>query len=139
MSPFDKQLDAWVKKTDERILAVFRESTQRMVSLAQERIPVDTGYARASIRASLTEMPPLEDASSKKKGETYPRNDTAVVTTIAGAGLGQTIYIGWTANYVPYLENGHSKQAPNGFIGLALLEWGNIVDRVTEELKARVG
>lgn len=135
---FGTDVDEWVLQTEQRMEAVFKESMQRTVSLAQERIPVDTGYARASIRASLSAMPQIDPESRGKKGVTYPLNMDPIILTIAGAKIGQTIYIGWTASYVPYLENGSSKQAPSGFIGLAALEWDHIVDQVTQELKARV-
>jgi hypothetical protein len=138
MAEFSKQIDEWVRQTEERTLAVFHESTQRVASLAQERIPVNTGYARASIRASLSEMPVI-NPDSKGDGTPKSYDSSPIVLTIANAKLGQTIYIGWTASYVQFLENGHSKQAPSGFVGLAALEWDNIVDRVTEELKSRVG
>jgi hypothetical protein len=135
---FASSVDSWVRQTEARMTAVFREATQRTVSLAQERIPVDTGYARASIRASLTAMPTIDQTSRPQEGQKYITDNAPVILTIANATLGQTIYIGWTASYVQYLENGSSKQAPSGFVGLAALEWPNIVDRVTEELKSRV-
>lgn len=134
---FAAQVDDWVRQTEQRMTAVFRESTQRTVSRAQERIPVDTGFARASVRASLQSMPPINPASKGEDGRTYPFDGGNITLTIAGAQLGQTIYVGWTASYVGYLENGHSKQAPSGFVGLAALEWPTIVNQVTAELKGR--
>lgn len=132
---FGADLDEWVKKSDERMLAVWREATQRTVSLAQARIPVNTGYARASVRASLQSMPPIDPNSRGVADISYSYNDEPVVLTISRAKLGQTIYIGWTASYVQFLEYGHSKQAPSGFLGLAAQQWDHTVEQVTQELK----
>jgi hypothetical protein len=131
-------VDEWVAKTERRMLAVFRESTQRLVSLMQSRIPVDTGFARASIRASLSEMPQIDKLASKPTSGSFAYNPMTITAVIANAALGQKIFIGWTANYVEYLERGHSKQAPSGFIRVSVLEWPRIVSQVTQEAKARV-
>jgi hypothetical protein len=135
---FVATVNSWVMQTKERELAVFRTATERVVSKMQERIPVDTGFARASIRASKESMPPIDLTFRGVKGQSYPYNSGEVVLVIAGASLEDTIYIGWTANYVTYLEYGRSNQAPAGFVGISALEWPTIVDQVSAELKASV-
>lgn len=132
-------VDAWVKKSEARMLAVYKESTQRLISLCQSRIPVDTGFARASARASLSEMPQIESKASKPKAEkgSIPYNPSAITAVIANAKLGDKIYFGWTANYIVPLERGHSQQAPSGFLRVSVLEWPRIVKEVTAEAKAR--
>lgn len=136
---FKTNIDKWVAQSEQRILAVWKESTKLTIRKAQERIPVDTGFARASIQASLESMPPIESGKSKPLTGTFQYNSSPVVLVIANAKLGQTIYVGWTANYVQALENGHSKQAPSGFVGLAALEWDATVKQVTEILKQQNG
>jgi hypothetical protein len=134
---FAATVDDWVKATEQRMTAVFREATQRTVSLAQRRIPVDTGFARASVRASLESMPPIQKGSTGDPGKSYGYDAGNITLTIARAAIGQTIYVGWTAGYVGALENGHSKQAPSGFVGLAAQRWQITVNEVTAEAKSR--
>jgi len=136
---FNAQVDAFVRKTEQRLTAVFREASKRVVSKAQSRIPVDTGFARASIRASLQAMPRIEPLSHGAPAARYPDTTPAVVLVIAGAEIKDTIYVGWTANYVSFLENGHSKQAPTGFVAISAQEWPTIVNQVAAELKGRIG
>ena len=67
---FGAQIDAWVRKTEKRTLAVFRESTKRLLSQCQARgtgtgIPVDTGFARASLQVSLTGLPRSHHAAGE--------------------------------------------------------------------------
>lgn len=132
------QLDAWTKESSARMLAVFKGATQEFVSRAQARIPVDTGFARASIRASLQSMPQIDPKAHGNPGQRYTANLSDIVLTINSAKPGETIYIGWTANYVPFLEYGHSSQAPNGFIGITALEWPQIVAGEIEKAKNSV-
>lgn len=136
---FSSQIDAWVRKSEARMLAVAKESTQRTVSKAQSRIPIDTGFARASVRASLEAMPQIVPGSRGKEGQSYSYNSGEITLVLAGMELGQTAYIGWTASYTPFLELGHSNQAPTGFVGISALEWPATVAAVTQELKARAG
>lgn len=142
------QVDEWGKAKKERLLAIFRESTQRVASIAANGVPIKTGFARASVRASKSEMPPIDKGFSGKKGETY--NATAsfdeVTTVIASAQLGETVYVGWTAAYARRLEYGFTgkdslgryfNQPPRSFVRLAALQWPKIVAEVTQEAKAR--
>ncbi len=142
---FTAKIDQWVADTKERQVAVFRQATQTLVSTAQSLIPVDTGFARASVQASLEEMPLINPAlaaphiAGRKpdSGPVIPYYGSQVVLTIANATMDDTIHIGWTANYVEYLEYGHSNQAPSGFVRLSAEQWPQIVSDTIDELKAR--
>jgi len=136
---FSNQIDAWTKATQARMLAVYKGSIQEFVSRAQRRIPVDTGFARASIRGSTEQMPPIDPDLHGAPGQNYSFDFSSIILLINSAQPGQTIYIGWTANYIQYLEWGHSDQAPNGFIGVTALEWPEIVSGEIEKAKSRVG
>ncbi len=136
---FSATVDAWVQKSEKRMLAIFQQSAQKTASLAQERIPVDTGFARASIRASLSSMPPIDSSKINPSHGSVPYDPGSITAVIAGAKLGQTIYIGWTANYVGLLEMGHSQKAPSGFVRIAAMQWQQTVSEVVQKAKARAG
>lgn len=136
---FSATVDEWCRMSDRRMVAVFREGAKRTVSIAQSRIPIATGFARASVRASLQSMPAIDPSAKAPTNGSVSYDAGEIVLTIAGAELGQTIYVGWTANYVGFLESGHSKQAPSGFVRLAALQWQQTVNEVVAEAKARVG
>lgn len=128
----------WVSSSEARLLAVFRESTQRVVSEAQRMIPVDTGFARASVQASLQETP--EANRPRPAGASMVAYEpTQLLSVIISAQLGDTIHVGWTANYALALEYGHSKQAPSGFVRIAAMQWKKIVSQVVGELRSRSG
>lgn len=135
---FNAQVSAWVRKSEGRMQAVFRESSKRVISLAQSRIPVDTGFARASLQVSLENLPEVTGARPAE-GQTYNYDAGIASVTISNAQLGQTVYAGWTANYAIYLEYGHSQQAPSGFVRISAAQWPQIVSQVTREARARAG
>jgi hypothetical protein len=135
---FSATVDAWARKSEARMLAILRESTQRVVSQAQSRVPIDTGFCRASIRASLQAMPQISATARPERGGAYTYNGGEVLGVIASAELGSTIRVGYTASYAGVLENGHSKQAPAGFVRVSAMEWGSIVSTVTAEARSRV-
>lgn len=134
---FTATVGDWVKQTPERLTAVFKESTQRVASAAANMVPVDTGFARASVRASLEAMPLIDRNARGVKGSNYTFDGSEISLTIANADLSKTIYVGWTASYVQYLEYGHSQQAPSGFVRINAERWPQIVGEVSAELKSR--
>lgn len=134
---FAAQIDSWVSETQDRAERVWKESTKRVVSIANNGVPIDLGFARASIRGSTESMPTIDPDFDNKERKPYADAFGEIVLLIDSATLGQTIYVGWTASYVLPLEFGHSKQAPNGFVRLAAAQWPRIVGEVTAEAKAR--
>lgn len=137
---FVATVDEWcLEKGKGRLEAIFKQATQKTVSITQSRIPVDTGFARASIRASLQSMPPIDQSKTKPTGGSFSYDSGDITLTIAQAEIGMTIFVGYTAAYAGILEAGSSKQAPSGFVRLAALQWQQTVNEVVAEAKARVG
>lgn len=134
---FSAKVSDWVAQSQRRLEAVFRASVQEVVSRAQQRIPIDTGFAKASVRASLSKMPSVT-GETPQEGKRYSYDSSGITLVIKNAKLGDVIYIGWTANYAIFLEYGHSQQAPTGFLGVTALEWPRIVSEQSAKLKARV-
>lgn len=84
-------------------------------------------------------MPQIVPDFKGEKGKPYDATGAfgEVTLMIAGLEIGETAYIGWTANYVIPLEFGHSQQAPAGFVRLAAAQWQVIVNGVIAEAKGR--
>jgi hypothetical protein len=137
---FAAQVDEWVKAQQNRMLAVARESTQRLISVISTAVPVDTGFCRASVRVSLDSMPQaIGSKPASAAPGSYNFDPGFASASLAALQPGQTIYVGWTANYAIYLEYGHSQQAPNGFVRVGCAQWPQIVAEVTAEAKAVAG
>lgn len=133
---FAAEIDSFVAATKERMEAVFKESAQRTVSLAQSYTPIDTGFLKGSIQGSLGGMPQVNPLA--KRGSANPAAAGNITMTIAGATLGQTLFVGYTAAYAGHVEYGTSRMAPRRFVGRAAAQWPATVNAVTNDLKARI-
>lgn len=133
---FAAQVDAWASKSDRRMTAIFRESTQRVGEQAQTnyneggKLPIDTGFLRQSYSVSLSGMP--FGVSVPPDGQSSFSYDSGPVDlVIASAGIGDVISGGWVANYAIYMEERF------GFLRSAAQNWSAIVNEVTAEAKVR--
>ena len=137
---FAADVGKWARKSEARMTAVFRESAQKVAEEVKRprseggHMRVDTGFLRSSLMASTSQMPsinpaarPAEDAAPNS----YPENAN-VTLVIAGADIGQTIYLGFTASYARHREY------QDGFVRLSAQRWKQIVEQSAREIRARV-
>ena len=119
---------------------MFKQSTQTVASLVTENlrtvVHVVTGYLRASVSASTESMPLIDPDGRPAKGAHYSLDDSEISVTIANAKIDDTIFLGVTAAYGPYLEYGTEHIAPRGYIRLAAEQWPQIVSDTVDELKS---
>lgn len=109
---FDRQLDAAYKR---KVLDNL-EKTVRAVALVVDAelvaaTPVDTGRARANWNPSLNEPDTTIHEPNQKK---------AISPIAAAFKLTDTILISNNLPYIKRLNEGSSKQAPAGFVDMAL-------------------
>lgn len=150
-SSFSAQVSAWAAKSEARMTAVFRDAAQSVAEDVKKTIPnggkmpIDTGFLRASLMASTAQMPTLDDSPEKDKS--YPDDNAQIELVIAGAQLGQTIYLGFTAVYARRLEYGFTgtdslgrtyNQQGLGFVRKSAQKWPLIVKESATKIKARV-
>lgn len=89
--------------------------------------PVDTGRARSNWQVALDAAPEgtREAYSEGSEGSTAGPNAQAAIDqgkqVIAGYRSGQTIHITNNLPYIGRLNDGHSAQAPSGFVEKAVL------------------
>lgn len=150
--PFTAQVHKIIARNSALMELVAKESVQRLIQTAQTpkakggKLPLDTGFLRASGRTSYTGMPSgptrgvaAETGKRKLKGkaakaqaearQTYTSPDTV---NIAGFKLGATIFFGWTAFYA------RKQNLYNGFLDSAVKNWQKIVDGTIRDLRKRL-
>ena len=131
MESFKAQVDRIILKNEKKVDALIRQSLQDIIDDAQlakakgGRMPVDTGFLRASGQLSFTGMPtgPTRDMSDK----TY--TEPTFEATLAKAKAGDRLFFGWTAIYAG------KQEFLNGFLSGALQKWQAIVAKNVEKLK----
>ncbi len=134
---FAAQVGSWAKVSEDRLQRIWKASSQELASRAINATPVDTGFARASWRASSESMPQINPSATNPGGKSVAEDSGQITTVIASASFGSTLYIGATAAYMLPLEYGHSQQAPQGMVRLAAAQWPSIVWAATQEAKVR--
>jgi hypothetical protein len=140
MQSFAAQIDTWCQKSKARQLAVFQRASERMFEDVIARTPVDTGFLRASLAASLDGPQPIRaDArppADAKKGSYPAPADYALV--ISNATIGATIFGSFGAAYARYVEYGTKFQNPAAMVRLSAQVWPLHVADAIREAKAAV-
>ena len=133
---FSTQVDKFVVDSEAKLLAVTQTAIESMIEESQTpvgqggRMRVDTGFLRSSGLASLEHIP-----SGPGKGEKsgfYSWTGSPLAVVLAKMKIGDTFYWGWTANYAKYRE------AYDGFMEAALMNWQRHVDAAVAKLKGRM-
>lgn len=144
MTGFAAAVGNWCDRVEGAVEAIFKTSAQDIVGEMQKprgaggRMRVVTGFLRASLLASTSQMPNINPAAKPVKGRTYP-DVGQVEVVIAGSELGQTIYFGYTAAYAAHREYGARGQAPDAFVRTAAQAWPQVVAKNEAELMRRLG
>lgn len=136
MASFAAQVGAWANKVDGALEAVFKESAQELVNELTRLAPVDTGFLRASLMASTTAMPQMTKANP---GAAVPGDLGEIMLVIAGADLGDTIYLGYTANYAAHVHYGARGNAPRPWVTMVAQRWTAIVATKAAEVRGKLG
>ena len=125
-------LDAWTKKTERRINAVLKDSTQTVIRTAQKtkakggRMPVITNFLRDSLESSIA-------GGAKADGE------ESYIMAAAGMNGGDVATFVWRAEYAAAVNNGNRGRPGAHFVEGAVDQWPAIVRASIAKAKARVG
>jgi hypothetical protein len=119
LGDFSAAVSDWVTKSDRVLEAVVKDAIQSTYNdMTKPRskggnMPVDTGFLRNSVEASQGAMP--KALEKRTPGLPVPVPD--VIGFIIDMRVGQPLYIGFTMNYGPAMENRYS------FVALAAANW----------------
>lgn len=126
---FDAAVSAWAQKAERRIVGVFREASRIAAAemmrpkSAGGHMPVLSGRLQRSLMASTAAMPQVQ-----WRAKDFPPNESEIAGVIAGAEIGQTIYLGFRA---PYAQKAEYDEG-NGFVRLTAQRWQEIVAEATK-------
>lgn len=137
MTTFEAQVGEWALKVQGAIDLVFKESAQELVSELNSLVPVDTGFLRASLVASTTAMPVMS-LENPGQGAFTPDIGT-IELVIAGADAGDTIYLGYTANYGAHVHYGANGRPGRPWVAMVAQRWQSIVTTKAAEVRSRLG
>lgn len=117
------------ERSDKLVRAVGLEAHRRLI----RRTPVDTGRAKGNWNVGVGEPDRSEDPESKDRsgGQALQRGASRI---LAQFRAGDRLFLTNAVPYVPELEKGSSKQAPNGMIAVTVAEMRPLVSRVAAKI-----
>lgn len=146
---FAATVEAWVKKVKDAEETIFKASAQRLARELTDEVerlvyaappapsyPRRTGFLRASLRASNTEMPL---AVLDNPGGSHEVDWGQIELVINGSDIGDTIYLGYTARYGPHVHHGANGRPPKPWVDLVAMRWQQIVSEVAAEVRKEAG
>lgn len=131
-SNFEAQVSARVAAYKKRMEATFRASAQDLAEEATKPVAkggnmrVKTGFLRASLMASTSALPLIKTGNrppATAADNSFQPDESQITLTIAKAQLGETIYLGFTADYAA------PREYKDGFVRLAAQNWQEIAKR----------
>lgn len=131
-STFGVDVSKFVKVAGENTDQTFRLLVLKMFNDIVRGTPVDTGRARGSWTVGVNGLPRVFNRSNDKSGG---------ATTSKAASRSKKLKSGGSATiatdleYMPPLEYGHSKQAPNGMVRRAIRQFRRFMREAVREAK----
>lgn len=153
---FAAEIERWAEKTEAQLTAIFRQSAQDVIEVMQEvgpskanpdstgtgRMPVDTGFLRASLVVVLNgDLPPADRKAPRRRKKSegpIPWDVSAATLVINQANIGDRVSAGFTANYANLVNYGSSNFPGYHFVEYASGQWQQIVRRNVERAKGMV-
>lgn len=136
MTTFEAEVAEWARDVEGAFDLLFREAAQELASELNTLVPIDTGFLRASLRASTTDMPLL---TRENPGGPLPDNMAEIVLVIAGAQAGDVLYLGYTANYAAHVHYGANGRPGRPWVAMVAQRWQQIVATVAARVRTRLG
>ena len=103
------------KELDKITISVCKTWYRNLVN----RTPVDTGFARMNWHATINKEPPSGSLINPGPSNSFPKPTTPGFSSVK---YGDVIYMFNNTSYIEELENGKSRQAPNGMLAISTVE-----------------
>jgi len=123
MSTFELDIRRFSEKLEKRAKVVLQKTAMDIDRSVVLLTPVDTGQARGGWNVGVNGVN-LEEADTDKSGQkTISENERSITRAEAP----DTIYVSNNVGHIEYLEDGSSKQAPNGMVAKTLKRFPQFV------------
>ena len=118
---FTKDMERFIKKAEKAVLMTYRGTALEVFGSVIRRTPVDTGRLRANWQVDLNRPAIGEVNGTPQQAVNKGRSE------IGRAKASDSIYITNNLPYAQVIEEGSSKQAPQGMVGITVRMYRRIV------------
>lgn len=129
---FELDIKKFKEKVKDRSKLVLQKTALEIHKGVVVSTPVDTGRARAGWDVGINNVTP---GAAANMGKTIQEIVNAGELTIKQAEADDAIFVSNNVNYIEFLENGSSEQAPNGMVKKTLRRFPQFVRKSTQESK----
>lgn len=129
---FKKELDKEIKKQQEVQKKTFRELVLITYNSVLIASPVDKGTFRAN--NYIQAFTPNTQTDDKQTSVSTLQNEAKATVNTTNIKNGTRIYITNNLPYADRLENGYSKQAPQGIYGVAEEKTQQLINKMKREV-----
>lgn len=126
---FAADLNKLCKRAGDKAEMVVRKTALELQSGMIERSPVDTGRFKSNWTCGVGAVNTDTSAAPRTDAEGRTR------TVLEGWKPGQTIFLTNSLPYARRLENGWSKQSPNGMVRLTVQAYAQALKTAVESIK----
>lgn len=119
LNQFNNEIDNFAKSIPGKVIALQKKIVLEALRQIVLRTPVDTGRARGNWQTTIVQPAGGQlDAVDKQGDETITKGLAAIATLLPY----QVVYIANNLEYIEFLEDGSSKQSPNGMVSVTIEE-----------------
>lgn len=126
MSNFALDLRKFAKKAGNNAESVVKKVALDLTYSVVEMSPVDTGRFKNNWNLAI--------ASINRNTNSTDDSNVRANSSILSYKLGETIYISNSLPYAQRLEDGYSKQAPQGMVKVTLVQYQSFVKKAVKSL-----
>lgn len=130
MAGFKDKIAKFNKKAEKAANMIFRGTALSLAGSIIRRTPVDTGRLRGNWQTTINAAADGVVERTSQNGATSEAKETT-----SRASIGQSIFITNNLPYAKVIENGSSKQAPQGMVKVAVAEFLSHVKLATRRHK----
>lgn len=119
-------------KTERQAVAVVKKIVLELFTRVMKRTPVDTGNARVNWELGVDAIGNHTATATLVEGENQISQEAFIrgLAELATYKPGAIVYITNNVEYVGYLEEGSSNQAPQGMVMITAREFQSIVSEI---------
>lgn len=135
---FHGNIDAWINAVDNGLKDCVELFAEKVHTDLVKRSPVDTGRYRANWQVTENNPPLYSLNKYDKHGDkTIAEGKRAIYSILRGGGAVRSIYFSNMLIYANVLEYGHSRQAPEGVLGIVAVKLRSYMAEAIKESRAK--
>src|SRR5699024_12813197 len=135
---FHGNIDAWINAVDSGLKDCVELFAEKVHTDLVKRSPVDTGRYRGNWQVTANNPPLYALNQYDKHGDkTIAEGKRDIYAILRGGGAVRAIYISNMLVYANVPEYGHSRQAPEGVLGIVAVKLRSYIAEAIKESRAK--